>query len=391
VTKPRVTIGIPTYEDYTGLWATLVDLRKAIVRNNLNELVELVVCDNQPDYAGGWIEQRVRSNYFGRYLPLKEPTSTGAPRNLIMKEALGEITIVMDSHVTQYDYDQLPRVVNYLLDNAGDELFFGVCLSDSIVDKHGKIKPVWTHWKPEFGRDGLFGRSQVSQDIMNSPRPVQIQHSGAGLFAARTSTFLGFHPEQAGFGAEGWLTLRYLEMRRKVMVIPWWRWNHCFRPHGDTARGVRTPYDARWTSRGLNYLRYVRDLQPNPYMTYAGVKAAHVQPGRISATTWDLLLGRVGCTDAGLAARDLLISTPAVTEPASLIDPLNQPGPGVELERLLMQTAGGVTPTVRKYLRLMNLWGSQRCDANFDTLVSWLQVEPATVRTAIERARHAGT
>lgn len=401
----RVAFGIPTYANYPGLWATLSSLRRQICRHNLQQTVQILVCDNKPNYAGEWIEKRVREKYHGKYIPMAAPTGTGPPRNRLFKESDAEWTFIMDDHVTFPEDDLFLRMIEWTFDNKSPDLYHGPCISDEYM-RDGKLIPVWTHWKPEFGSDGLFGRAQISPEIMAKQEPSRILHSGAGFFGSRTDTFLGFHPEQVGFGAEGWLPLRYREEGRSVWCHPLWPWQHCFRP-----KSVKAPYDTSWITRGSNYAKYARDLRQNPFLTYSNVKAAHVRPDRLSEPAWAEILQKLNINEASMLERE----QHAVLGPAG--------GPGTELTEIL-RTLGIVAPPgcdCKKNAEWMDSLGSEGCLRVFDEVIkklkegqkrwgwaahlaagalamktglafhiSWLDPLPDIVREAIRRAAKNG-
>ena len=361
-----LTVGIPTHSDHVGLYFTLLFFCRAIYNLGLQDRVKLLVVNNKPAYSHEGCRKMVEDDFGGRYVALAEPESTGAPRDLLVREAETEWLLIVDSHVILESEEQLKRTVEWCEGNRSDDLFYGVCMSSKLVDaKTGKRRAIWTHWIPQHGRDGLFGTSAVAQPLVDDPehKPQQILHSGCGLFMVRKEAYLGFHPEQVGFGAEGWLPLRYMEERRRVFVLPFQRFFHCFRP-----KDVKIAFDTRHVTIARNQLLYVRDLKPNPFLTYNNVKRNLQTKERIQPERWGSVLESVGRTEEWFLNRSL---------PERLLFDLSKPGPGTEFYGVLKEVR--INPAAncdcKARMAQMNAWGSAVCSQpdNFALIVRWIE------------------
>ena len=359
-----LTIGIPTHSDYTGLYFTLLFFRRAIAEQGLESKVKLLVVDNKPAYGGDALRKMVEGDFQARYAVLHSPESTGAPRDLLVHLCDTDWILVVDSHVELEERVDLKTLVEWCDGNPSKDLHHGICMSSRLTDpKTNKRVAVWTHWNPVHGRDGLFGTSALAQLLVDNPRhpAMRIVISGCGLFLTRKDSFIGFHPEQTGFGAEGWLPLRYYEEGRSVWVEPWLRFFHCFRP-----KTVKVPYDVRFRSIATNQLRYVRDLKPNPFLTYSGVKLAMRRTDRVDPEIWNDVLASLGKDEAWFQERQL---------PEQIQRDIEAGGPGTELYYMLKSLGIESPPGCACRMRMgqMNAWGSAGCIANRETVLVWLR------------------
>jgi hypothetical protein len=94
----KLTIGIPTHNDYDGLYFTIMSLKLYHPFLRTDE-VEFVVIDNDPDNKkiADSIQKLVRS-VNGKYIPMREKTSTTV-KWLIPNYAEGEYVLIVDSHI----------------------------------------------------------------------------------------------------------------------------------------------------------------------------------------------------------------------------------------------------------------------------------------------------
>lgn len=119
-TKPTLTIGFPTYDDYSGIELTLQSLA---LYHDLAD-VELIVVDNHPtadekNPKSASKETAKLARYVtgmgGKYVALANPVGTAAPRDKIFEVATGEVVIVSDGHV-MFGPHLLPAVRDYFAD-----------------------------------------------------------------------------------------------------------------------------------------------------------------------------------------------------------------------------------------------------------------------------------
>lgn len=312
-----LTVGMATYDDYEGVWGTLVPLRDAIVAAGLVDDVELIVVDNNPD---GLHAPHVRhvTNGIGRYVPDDGPPSTSRPRDRIFQEARGEWTLVIDSHVylRRGVLERLVRFCRAPGSRADDQaLWHGPLLHESIAQADGAPALVWTHWAPVWGADGMLGQMRCEPHLAEDSPAHQIAASGMGLFLSRTREWLGFHLEHRGFGGEEVVIhQRYRDQGRRVYLLPWLQWVHRFRP-----ADLQPPYPMVPADRCRNYLLTARDWG---HPTVASVKRAYVEEGRITVAEWAELLAELGMTEGQTPEPPVAIAPPPVgtTQLADLAD-----------------------------------------------------------------------
>src|SRR3954451_22538051 len=87
-----LTIGMPTYNDFDGVYFTLQALRQY---QDLADTELLVVdnygCEDTRTFVENWTR--------GRYIRATDVVGTAAPRDLVFREAQGQAVLCCDSHV----------------------------------------------------------------------------------------------------------------------------------------------------------------------------------------------------------------------------------------------------------------------------------------------------
>lgn len=238
----RLTIGMAVYDDFDGCYFTLQALK---IYHGLAEDVEIVVVDNHP--KGCQETKKAVNAVGGRYLRRPDCTGTTAPRDLVFREAKGEVVLCVDCHVLLW-----PGATQHLLDyfavkaNARDMLH-GVL----VYDDH---KGCATHMKPEWGGH-MLGVWADDLSLRAGSEPREIPMHGLGLFAMRKDAWVGFNEHFRGFGGEeGYVHEKVRRAGGKVVCHPAVRWTHRFgRPHG-------VPYRLDLADRFFNYLVGHREL-----------------------------------------------------------------------------------------------------------------------------------
>jgi hypothetical protein len=89
--------------------------------------------------------------------------------------------------------------------------------------------------------------------------PVEIWGMGAGFFACRRGSWLGFNPAFRGFGGEtGYIQEKYRKAGRRVMCYPNMKWVHFFASFSHCSsgplQGRSLPYDVKIVDRVRNYI-----------------------------------------------------------------------------------------------------------------------------------------
>ena len=232
---PRVTVGMATYNDFDGVYFAVQALR---LYQDMQDVELLVVdnfgCDHTKRFVEGWTG--------GRYILRSDIQGTAAPRDLVFREAAGEIVLCCDSHVL-FPPGVIARLKQFYDDHPDcDDLLQGPLLYDDgqFVSTH--LDPVW---RDEFW--GIWATDPRGLDPDGAPFEIPMQ--GLGAFACRRSAWLGFNPRFRGFGGEeGYIHEKFRQAGRRTLCLPWLRWMHRFsRPSG-------VPYRLTVEDKFRNYL-----------------------------------------------------------------------------------------------------------------------------------------
>ena len=157
-------------------------------------------------------------------------------KNKIFEHARGEYVLCMDSHILIEDgaFDVEP---------TDDDMVQGPCYENS-VDRCA------FEWLPQWRRQmwGIWGAYVKPETLPLTPLPIWAM--GAGFFACRRESWLGFNPNFRGFGGEtGYIQEKYRRDGRHVLCYPWMRWVHFF-----GGQGREIPYTLRTSDRIKNYI-----------------------------------------------------------------------------------------------------------------------------------------
>ena len=217
---PRVTVGMATYNDFDGVYFSIQALR---LYQDMQDVELLVVdnfgCDHTKRFVEGWSR--------GRYILRTDIQGTAAPRDLVFREAAGEIVLCCDSHVL-FPPGVIARLKQFYDDDpACDDLLQGPLLYDDAEFVSTHLDP---EWRDEFW--GIWATDPRGLDPDGAPFEIPMQ--GLGAFACRRSAWLGFNPRFRGFGGEeGYIHEKFRQAGRRTLCLPWLRWMHRFsRPSG---------------------------------------------------------------------------------------------------------------------------------------------------------------
>lgn len=355
-----LTIGMATFRDFEGVWSTLQQLHLDRLHHNLMNRVELLVVDNEPQGPHGKHIQNLCSSMQSHYFPLVSPVGTSTPRNLVVDKARGEWVLVLDSHVFLLP-GVLPRLVQWCENNPSQDMHQGPLL-------HYNGRGIaWTHWDDRWGEDGMLGKSAAQACTADSD-PFEIRMAGMGLFLTRKDSWLGFHPQQTGFGSEeGCIHEKYRQAGRTTWCQPWLTWVHRFRP-----ADIVAPFPTDWVSRARNYLLWHRDIG---YPNLDDIRKHHVTNGRVNQKQWDKLMHDLGITGPVAPPTP---AAPAIAEPPKAIEaaPADAPlGPGGHLKAIIATLGINPAPSCEcnAKARTMDTWGVAKCKENRNTIVGWLR------------------
>lgn len=238
--KPKLTIGMATYDDYDGVYFSIQALR--LYHPEILGGAELVVIDNHPDGPCAEALKKLEGatpNY--RYVPnnLRRGTTV---KDFVFEEAAGEFVLCMDSHVFVVP-GALKRLLDYFAANPETpDLVQGPLLYDDLTN-------ISTHFAPQW-RGGMYGIWACDERGKEPDAPpFDIPMQGMGLFACRRAAWPGFNPKFRGFGGEeGYIHEKFRQRGGRTLCLPFLRWMHRFnRPFG-------VPYANTWEDRVRNYM-----------------------------------------------------------------------------------------------------------------------------------------
>jgi hypothetical protein len=273
-------IGLPYCGDLTGLAMTLSGMAIERHIHGLNDLTFTVV-DNSGTRSG----EPLAKEHGAKYVYHPTPTGASPARRALFDGSMAKWQACLDDHC-QFLHGDLARLVAWCRENETDDLYHGVMLKSRVSDGEN-LAVHWTHCETRWNPDGLFGVPSRNHVILkDDSRPWPIPMGWSWFFMARPETFLGVHPEARGFANEGYLDLKYRLAGRKVWCLPFVRTTHVFKAKG--------PKPNLWVDRARNNLLYWRDLPPNQWMTYAGVKASHNRPDRVNDARWIRIVAELG-------------------------------------------------------------------------------------------------
>ncbi len=221
----KLTIGMATYDDFSGVYFSIQALR---MYHDLTD-IELLVVDNHGDqHLENWIKSWCQGKV--RYEKYTDVTGTTMPRHMVFELAKGEYTYCIDSHVLL-----MPGSLDKFWET--DDLVHGIMYYDCL------LTPV-THMRSEWRAD-MWGVWECVDPIPKEP--FEIPMHGLGFFGCRTDSWLGFNSNFKGFGGEeGYIHEKFRQAGRKVMCLPWIKWIHKFKKSA--------PYPLKTEDRIRNYL-----------------------------------------------------------------------------------------------------------------------------------------
>ena len=241
-----ITIGMPSYNNPTEVWATLSALK---LYQNLTD-VELLVVDN----ANNQEVQKIAKSMDARCEVYTEKQGTGPAKNAVFDFAAGDFVLCMDSHVMLWpeSVERLRIWFNTHTDKSAN-LIHGPMAYDS-------LKRFSWEWIPKW-RGNMWGiwdkaRKWVPQAVM------QIQAAAMGLFGCRKDSWLRFPDGHKGFGGQACVIHeKYRKAGRTSLLLPWLKWVHNF--HRE-----RVPYQVHQCDIINNYLAGFEELGLDPEPIY---------------------------------------------------------------------------------------------------------------------------
>jgi len=223
----KLTIGIPTYDDYDGLYFTIQSIRmyhKEVIND-----IEFLIVDNNPS----GIVAKENENFSKaikepfKYLKLEDKNGTAHAKNEIFKNSKTPYTICIDSHVL-LEPGCLSKLIAFYDEQKDD----GNLLQGPLV--YDDFTTISTHFDLVWRGDmwGIWGTDSKGVDA--NSQPFEIPAQGMGVFTCRTESWLKFNSLFKGFGGEeGYIHEKFRKNGKKVLCLPFLRWMHRFgRPNG---------------------------------------------------------------------------------------------------------------------------------------------------------------
>jgi len=240
VETPLLTIGMATYDDYDGVYFSIVALQ--LYHPEVLRHAEIVIVDNHPEGpAAKHLQSLAKQNSNIRYVAFDDVSST-AVRDVVFHTARAEWVLCMDCHV-MFIPGALQRLVDYIKANPmSQDLLQGPLVNDTAETYASQFDPKWSR-----GMYGVWGLDQRAKDPDNPPFEIQMQ--GLGVFACRKKAWPGFNKRFRGFGGEeGYIHQKIRNNGGRCLCLPFLGWSHRFaRPHGPR-------YTVNWKDRIRNYL-----------------------------------------------------------------------------------------------------------------------------------------
>lgn len=223
MSKPLLTIGMSTYDDYDGVFFSIQSLRMHhdVCKNN----VEFIVLDNNPYGSHGAALKTFLQTINGKYIPYSEKKSS-FNKYLIPDYASGKYIVIMDSHVLLIQ-NALTKLLEYYEKNPNcKNLVQGPLIYDDLVNISTHFDPVW--------RGDMYGIWATNLEAFKKGEPFEIPMQGMGLMSFEKDAWVGINPRFTGFGAEeGYIAEKFRLHGGKNICIPQLGWMHRFnRPNG---------------------------------------------------------------------------------------------------------------------------------------------------------------
>jgi len=241
----KLTVGMPTYDDFDGVYFSINAIR--LYHSEILDDLEFLVVDNHPDGPHAAMTKKFIESVGGGYVPFDKWTSTSVGKDLVFRHASAPYVVCIDDHVLIVP-GALARLLEYFEhDKNCRDLLQGPLLNNNFS--------VSTHfadvWRGQMW--GIWATDERGKDP-DAP-PFEIEMQGTGLLACRKDSWLGFNDLFRGFGGQaGYIHEKYRKAGRITRCLPFLRWMHRFgRPAG-------IKYRVSATDKFRNYVVGFREL-----------------------------------------------------------------------------------------------------------------------------------
>lgn len=231
MTKPILTVGMLTHDDYHGVYFTINAIR--MYHADVADKLHFVVIDNNPDQQHGQETKRlVQGLPNATYHEIRGVSSTSF-RNLVFELSPADHVLCLDCHVLLWP-KAISRLVAFYEDNPDfHDLIQGPLVSETGTIYATEMLPTW-----RGGNFGIWHNSGKADD--ETADMFEIPMHGMGLFACSRVGWPRFTAGMRHFGAEeGTIHEKFRLLGRKCWCFPFLRWLHRFgRPGGPNYRNT---------------------------------------------------------------------------------------------------------------------------------------------------------
>lgn len=252
-----LTIGMPSYYDYTGVMFTVENIRE--FHDFEKGDVEILIVDNtSSDKYRDDLKHQIEgmNDVRIRYIPFTPQRGPAETKNVVLENAKGEYTLCIDCHVNLKKgvVNKLRDFLTNLKEEDTDNFYVGPLIHNR-GSFHTHFDPVW--------RGQMWGIWGTDPKLLKDDSPKDVWGQGCGLFLVKTDSWLGFNKDFNGFGGEeGYIHEKYRKAGRKVQILPWLRWWHRF-GNPDAKQYKNTVY-----AKTRNYVLGHNELGLDPYPIY---------------------------------------------------------------------------------------------------------------------------
>ena len=226
MSNKKLTIGMPTYDDYDGVYFSIQSIR--MYHSEIVDDIEFLIIDNNPESKHSDALKRFsKSSPTIKYVPFSEQTGPANSKNRVFVEAKTPYVLCMDGHIL-FEAGVLKKLIDYYEKNPDTKnLLQGPLLYDD-------MKTVSTHFDPKW-RGQMYGTwATDDRGLDKDAEPFEIQMTGCGILSCRKDAWVGFNERFHGFGGEeGYIQEKFRQAGHATLCLPFLRWIHRFaRPNG---------------------------------------------------------------------------------------------------------------------------------------------------------------
>src|SRR5215467_7826531 len=136
-----LTIAMPTFDDFSGVWFTIMALR---LHHPIGDAEILVVDNNPTGVCGPALEALGKWVPHYRYVPYSEQQGTAIVHEVIFREARGEYVLCVDCHVLLLP-GALERLLQYFAQNPQTrDMLTGPLIYDDLKSYSSHMEPRWS-------------------------------------------------------------------------------------------------------------------------------------------------------------------------------------------------------------------------------------------------------